>query len=342
MQPMPADDEVFSTRLADHRVRCDVCPRHCVLAEGERGTCFARVAREGRVGCARPNRVSGLAVDPVEKKPLYHFHPGHKTLSFGTIGCNLRCSFCQNAAISQPADEQALCEPATPEQIADLAVRTGCPSVSFTYNEPIVTLEFTLAVAGACRARGLKTIAVTAGYVEPRPRKVFFAAMDAANVDLKGFTEAFYREHCGVRLAPVLDTLEYLAHESGIWFEVTSLLIPGLNDRVEDLRAMCDWLARRLGPDVPLHFSAFHPAHRMLNRPATPPETVHRAREIGREAGLHHVYSGNIRDMAGSATHCAGCGLTLIERAGFEVMLNRLHAGSACPGCGAKVPGIFA
>ncbi len=301
-----------------------------------------RRARGGTVELATSGRVSGAAADPVEKKPLYHFLPATRTLSVGTIGCNLTCRFCQNWHISRPADDSALAEDEVePAQLASVALRSGCPSVSFTYNEPIVSFEYTLACAAACRAAGLRSIAVTAGYIEPGPRAAFFGAMDAVNVDLKSFDERFYRRLCGAHLQPVLETLEFIRRETKCWLEITTLLIPGENDSDREVRALSEWVVGHLGPDVPLHFSAFHPNHRMLEHPATDTETLHRARAIARTAGLRHVYTGNILDDEGSTTFCHACGAALIRRSGFRVLDNRLRSGGGCPDCGTACAGVW-
>lgn len=296
---------------------------------------MARVARRGRVEPAFRNRISGLSIDPIEKKPLYHFLPGSRSLSFGTIGCNLSCRFCQNWHISQPEDDAALTERATPDGLAETAVRLRCPSVSFTYNEPIVSYEFTLATARACRERGVRTVAVTAGYIQPGPARAFFGLMDAANVDLKAFDDDFYRRLCGARLQPVLDTLELIRRETATHLELTTLLIPGQNDAEAEVGALARWVLDRLGPDVPLHFSAFHPMHRLLDVPSTPPTTLGRARRVARDCGLRHVYTGNIDDREGGSTHCPACGSLVVARVGFRVTGVHLDGRGACSFCGA-------
>jgi len=304
--------------------------------------CFARQAREGRIELAAYGRVSGVAVDPIEKKPLYHFLPASRSLSFGTIGCNLLCRFCQNWHISKPSDESALDpEPVTPDQIVAAAQRTGSASISYTYNEPIVSYEFTLDCAAAAREAGLRNVAVTAGYIEPEPRAAFFGLMDAANIDLKSFRESFYRRLCGVHLQPVLDTIEYVHGLDTCWLELTMLIIPGENDSAREIRELSEWVLTRLGPDVPLHFSAFHPNYRMDDRPVTPLETLREARRIAKEVGLRHVYTGNVWDDDGATTWCARCGLALIRRRGFAVVENRLRPGGVCPDCGERCPGVW-
>ncbi len=322
------------------RVLCELCPRNCLLSEGRTGFCGVRRMEGGELRIAAFGATSGLCVDPVEKKPLYHFLPGSRVLSFGMQGCTLACDFCQNAGLSQGSDWGSL-RPIRPEELVRLAKAQDCLGVAFTYNEPIVSIEWCLEVAAACREAGLQTLAVTSGYISSAARPEFFGAMDAANVDLKSFSEAFYRRHCQGRLRPVLETLEYLAQEGRIWLEVTTLLIPGENDGEREIRALSQWMADHLGTEVPLHFSAFHPAHRLLYRPRTPSSTLRRAREIAKDCGLGYVYTGNVLDAEGSTTFCAACGKALIEREGFQVLLNRVREGR-CPDCGALIPGRFA
>jgi pyruvate formate lyase activating enzyme len=328
-------------RLDDARVQCDLCPRFCKLHEGQRGFCFVRACQGGEVVLTTYGRSSGYCVDPIEKKPLYHFLPGTPVLSFGTAGCNLGCRFCQNWDISKSREIDTLADAASPEAIAEAAVRLGCRSVAFTYNDPVIFHEYAIDVADACRARGIKSVAVTAGEVCPEPRAEFYRHMDAANVDLKGFTEAFYHDVCAGRLQPVLDTLVYLKHETDVWFEVTTLLIPGLNDSDGELEAMTQWYAEHLGPDVPLHFTAFHPDYRLTDRPHTPPSTLRRARRIALKNGLRYVYVGNVHDEEGDSTYCHGCGERLIGRDWYQLTRWNLTAEGHCPKCGAACPGVF-
>ena len=328
-------------RLPDGRLQCDVCPRACRLQPGQRGLCFVR-AREGdAVVLTTWGRSSGFCVDPIEKKPLAHFLPGTPVLSFGTAGCNLACRFCQNWDISKSRETDTLADEAPPERIARAAAALGCRSVAFTYNDPVIFLEYAVETARACRAQGIRSVAVTAGYVCPEARRELFAEMDAANVDLKAFSERFYHSICGGHLAPVLETLRYLRRETKVWLEVTTLLIPGENDSPAELEAMSRWFADELGPDVPWHFSAFHPDWRMLDRPPTPPETLRRAREIARAHGLHHVYTGNIHDPEGQSTFCTGCGALLVGRDGYEITAWHLAPGGRCSACGTLCPGVF-
>ena len=264
--------------LEDGRIQCDVCPRYCKLHKGQRGLCFVRARQGDQLMLTTYGRSSGFCIDPIEKKPLNHFLPGTPVLSFGTAGCNLTCKFCQNWDISKARDLDRIQEVASPAAIAETAVRSGCRSVAFTYNDPVIFLEYAIDVAQACRERGIKTVAVSAGYISPEPRIEFFRHMDAANIDLKGFSEGFYKNLCSSKLAPVLETLEYLKHETSVWFEITTLLIPGENNSVAEIEAESAWVMDHLGPDVPLHFTAFHPDWKLMDRPATPPQTLRTAR----------------------------------------------------------------
>jgi pyruvate formate lyase activating enzyme len=329
-------------RLEDGRVQCDVCPRHCRLHEGQRGLCFVRGRDRNGIELYTYGRSSGFCVDPIEKKPLHHFLPGSAVLSFGTAGCNLACKFCQNWDMSTSREMDTLADSASPQELADTARRLGCGSVAFTYNDPTVFMEYAIDVAQACHEAGVRTVAVTAGYICPEPRAEFFAAMDAANVDLKAFTEQFYRKVCGAELAPVLDTLRYLKEQARTWFEITTLLIPGENDSDAELDAMTQWIHAELGPDVPLHFSAFHPDWKMSDHAPTPPATLTRARAIAMRNGLRYVYTGNVHDRAGGSTWCHGCGALLIERDWYELGRWGLTPDGCCVNCGVRVPGVFA
>jgi pyruvate formate lyase activating enzyme len=326
--------------LADGRVQCDVCPRACRLHEGQRGFCFVRACEGGEIVLTTYGRSSGFCVDPIEKKPLNHFLPGTPVLSFGTAGCNLGCKFCQNWDISKSREIDTLGDAASPEALAEAAARLGCRSAAFTYNDPVIFLEYAIDVADACRERGIATVAVTAGYVSPGAREELFHHMDAANVDLKGFTEGFYRGTCAAHLAPVLETLEYLVQETSVWTEVTTLLIPGLNDSDEEIDTETSWFVERLGPDVPLHFTAFHPDYKMRDRPHTPPATLTRARQIARANGLRYVYTGNVHDPDGQSTYCHACGQLLIERDWYELGAWNLVEGR-CGSCGERCAGVF-
>jgi pyruvate formate lyase activating enzyme len=325
---------------AAHKVLCQLCPRACVVGDGQRAFCFVRANRGGQMVLTTWGRSSGFCIDPIEKKPLHHFHPGSSVLSFGTAGCNLGCKFCQNWDISKARQFDRLAARATPDAIADAAVAHGCASIAFTYNDPVIFAEWAIDVAHACRERGVKTVAVTAGYITDTARAELFAAMDAANVDLKGFTDGFYRKVCLAELAPIKETLSWLARETDVWFEVTTLLIPGLNDSERELDALCAWFAEHVGPEVPLHFTAFHPDYKMPDVPATPPATLRRARAQALRAGIKHVYTGNVHDADGQSTYCAGCGAVLIERDWYRLGDYRVVAGG-CPDCGKPLAGRF-
>ena len=330
--------------MDDGRLQCDLCPRFCRLGEGQRGLCFVRARENDRIVLTTYGRSSGFCIDPIEKKPLNHFLPGTPVLSFGTAGCNLACKFCQNWDISKSREFDRLQDQASPEAIAEAAVRYECKSVAFTYNDPIIFHEYAVDVAKACRERGIRTVAVTAGYVTEEPRKEFFAHMDAANVDLKAFTDRFYWKICSGHLEPVLETLIYLKHETDVWFELTELLIPGENDSHSEIRGMCEWIVENLGTDVPLHFSAFHPDWKMMDRPATPLGTLQQARKIARDCGLHYVNTGNVHDPEGGSTYCHVCNELLIGRDWYELATwnVRLEDGiPVCRRCGTGIAGVF-
>ncbi len=322
------------------RFRCELCPRACELKPGQRGFCYVRMATDDGLVLDTYGRSSGFAVDPIEKKPLYHFLPGSGVLSFGTAGCNLGCRFCQNWDLSRARSADRAQAKASPAQIAALAARRRCASVAFTYNEPIIFAEYAIDAAHACHEAGVRTVAVSAGYIQPGPREAFFGVMDAANIDLKSFSDDFYRRLCGARIGPVLDTLRWLAQETEVLVEVTTLLIPEENDSDAELHQLCTFVAEELGPEVPLHFSAFHPTYKLTDRPRTPHATQKRARRIAQEHGLAHVYLGNVYDPEASSTTCAGCGQRLIERAGYRLGERRLVDG-ACARCGRVLHGVF-
>ena len=326
--------------LDDGRIQCDLCPRHCRLNDGQRAFCFIRERVGDAIYLTSYGRATGFCIDPIEKKPLNHFYPGSAVLSFGTAGCNLGCKFCQNWDISKARQIELLCEQATPDKIAAAAKKAGCKSVAYTYNDPVIFAEYAIDTANACRELGVKNVAVTAGYITPEARKDFFAVMDAANVDLKAFTPEFYQKLCGAEIEPVLDTLRWLTHETDVWVEVTTLLIPGRNDSREEIDRLCEWFLRELGPEVPLHFSAFHPDFKLLDVPATPPATCMRAREQALGHGLRYVYSGNIHDVNGGSTYCPSCKALLIERDWYEIGTYAL-SGDRCGKCGATVAGRF-
>ncbi len=328
-------------RLDDGRVQCDLCPRFCKLHEGQRGACFVRARANDAMVLTTYGRSSGFCIDPIEKKPLNHFFPGSAVLSFGTAGCNLACKFCQNWDISKSRDMDRLMDAATPEAIARAASESGCRSVAFTYNDPVIFAEYAMDAADACREAGIKTVAVTAGYITPDARREFYAKMDAANVDLKGFTDEFYVKLTGAHLTPVLDTLAYIQHETQCWQEITTLLIPGKNDSDEELRAEAKWIYRELGPDVPLHFTAFHPDFKMMDLPPTPASTLTRARRIALDEGLHYVYTGNVHDREGGTTFCPSCRSALVVRDWHRIEDYRITSDGRCPDCRSAVAGRF-
>ena len=336
---------VVSTRywhqLTDGQLQCDLCPRHCRLQEGQRGLCYVRQRLEDEVRLVSYGRSSGFCVDPIEKKPLNHFYPGSAVLSFGTAGCNLACKFCQNWDMSKSREMDTLAAGASPQQLARAAKQADCRSIAFTYNDPIIFMEYALDVAAACSETGIRSVAVTAGYVDPEPRVEFFAAMDAANVDLKAFSDHFYYKICGGHLAPVLETLEYIRHETDTWLEITTLLIPGQNDSDRELDEMTAWVVERLGPEVPMHFTAFHPDWKMRDIERTPAATLSRARRIALANGVRHAYTGNVHDPAGSSTSCYHCGELLIERDWYRLGHWGLDAEGACRACGSSLAGHF-
>ena len=327
--------------LEDGRIQCDLCPRDCRLHEGQRGACFVRMMDGGRMVLTTYGRSSGFCVDPIEKKPLNHFYPGSAILSFGTAGCNLACKFCQNWDISKSKDMDTLADQASPQAIAQAAADHGCRSVAFTYNDPVIFAEYAMDVADACHEKGIQTVAVTAGYMHAEPRREFYAKMDAANVDLKAFTDEFYFKLTGAHLQPVLDTLVYLKHETDVWFEITTLLIPGRNDSDAEIRAQCQWIMKELGPEVPVHFTAFHPDYKMGDLPPTPPATLTRARHLALQEGLHYVYTGNVHDLDGGTTVCPACQMPLIARDWHRITSYRLTPEGCCPDCGTAIAGRF-
>ena len=339
------DNTIVSTqywhKLEDGRVQCDLCPRECKLHEGQRGLCFVRENLNNEIVLTTYGLSSGYCIDPIEKKPLNHFLPGTPVLSFGTAGCNLACKYCQNWDISKSREMHTLADQASPELIAHAAEQLNCRSVAYTYNDPVIFHEYAIDVAKACREKGIKSVAVTAGYVSPEPRKEFYQYMDAANVDLKAFTEKFYYKLTGGHLQPVLDTLLYLKHETDVWVELTTLLIPGYNDTPEEIDDMTRWVVKELGPDVPMHFTAFHPDWKMLDVPSTPFETLTRSREIAINNGVRYAYTGNVHDEKGESTYCHQCGEKLIGRNWYVLSTWNLDEHGACKKCGTPCAGVF-
>ncbi len=326
--------------LEDGRIQCDVCPRFCTLREGQRGLCFVRARQGDAIVLTTYGRSSGFCVDPIEKKPLHHFLPGTAVLSFGTAGCNLSCKFCQNWDISKSREIAKLADEASPERIARAAKDLECRSVAFTYNDPTIFFEYAIDVAAACHELGVRTVAVTAGYICEEPRKEFYESIDAANVDLKSFTEKFYWEITGAHLQPVLDTLVYLKKHTNVWLEITNLVIPGHNDSEKEIGEMTAWVVENLGPDVPMHFTAFHPDWKMLDVAPTPPATLSRARRIALANGVRYAYTGNVLDQEGESTYCHRCGARLVGRDGYVLTQWNLENGG-CGACGERCAGVF-
>ena len=348
MADVPLDPDQVTTPtdywqdLGDGRVECTLCPRRCKLHEGQRGMCFVRACQNGKIVLTTYGRSSGFCIDPIEKKPLNHFLPGTPVLSFGTAGCNLACKFCQNWDISKSREFDTLADSASPEQIAAAARRYDCRSVAYTYNDPVIFMEYAIDIAEACREQDIKSVAVTAGYIEEGPRERFFSYMDAANVDLKAFTERFYHKLTGAHLQPVLETLQYLKHETDVWLELTTLVIPGENDSVAEFEEMTQWVVENLGADVPMHFTAFHPDWKMLDTPPTPHQTLIEAVKIARQNGVHYAYAGNVHDAYYGSTWCHHCGELLIERDWYRLGEWNLTDDGHCTNCGTRCAGVFA
>jgi len=327
--------------LDDARVQCDLCPRFCKLHLGQRGLCFVRQNLDQQIVLTSYGRSSGFAIDPIEKKPLNHFLPGTPVFSFGTAGCNLACKFCQNWDISKSREMDTLMSRASPETIAKAAMQHNCSSVAYTYNDPVIFHEYAIDTAKACRELGIKSVAVSAGYVCAEPRAEFYQWMDAANIDLKAFSEDFYHKITGGHLQAVLETLLYLKHETPVWFELTTLIIPGENDSEAELQAMTQWVVENLGPDVPMHFTAFHPDWKMTDKPRTPNASLLKARNIALNNGVRYAYVGNVHDKAAESTYCHQCGELLIGRDWYVLSDWHLDAAGKCQFCGTTCAGYF-
>ena len=325
----------------NNKVQCDLCPRGCKLNEGQRGFCYIRQNQGGSMTLETYGFTSGFQMDPIEKKPLNQFLPGSRVLSFGQPGCNLGCKFCQNWDLTKAKDHHRALVAASPQEIAQLARNQGARSVALTYNDPVTSLEFGFDVGAACHEAGVKLVLVTAGYLNPEAYGEFFKYADAANVDIKGFSEDFYRRLCQGRLQPVLDSLLYAREFTNCWLEITHLLIPGQNDNPQETKALCKWVYDYLGPQTPIHFSAFHPDYQITQLPPTPPATLRRAWEIAQEVGLRYPYTGNVHDAAGDATHCPHCHQVVIQRDWFRILEINLK-GNTCAFCGGTVDGVFA
>jgi pyruvate formate lyase activating enzyme len=330
----------FYRKFENNSVQCELCPRGCILAPGQHGFCFVRQNIDGELESIVYGKCSGLAIDPIEKKPLYHFYPGSKVLSLGTVGCNMGCEFCQNWHLSKAKNFEAMKTEASPNEIAQLAHSKKCKSVAFTYNEPIIFAEYAIDTAKQCHDLDIKTVAVTAGYISKKARKEFFSVMDAVNLDLKAFSNDFYKEHCNAELKHVLDTILFIRHNTNAWLELTTLLIPDINDDPKEIKSMCKWIAKNLGTEVPLHFSAFHPSYKMMDSYSTPVETLGKARKIALACGIKYVYIGNIYDKEANSTWCPACKELLIERKGFELGACNIE-GNICAFCGKDIAGCF-
>jgi pyruvate formate lyase activating enzyme len=328
-------------RLSDSRIQCDVCPRECKLREGQRGLCFVRQREGDKVVLTSYGKSSGFCLDPIEKKPLNHFLPGSSVLSFGTAGCNLACKFCQNWDMSKSREMDTLSNKAMPEELAQACKKYGAQSIAFTYNDPVIFLEYAIDTAIACHELGIKSVAVTAGYISPKPREEFFSVIDAANIDLKAFSERFYKKLTGSNLKDVLDTILYVHHETNVWMELTTLLIPGENDSKGEIETMCRWLRDNVGKDVPLHFTAFHPDWKMKDKAPTPVETLHQAREIAINLGLKYVYTGNVHDLDGASTYCPSCKQPVIGRDWHQIHFYGLDEKGQCKNCHYEISGFF-
>ncbi|MBT6121115.1 AmmeMemoRadiSam system radical SAM enzyme [bacterium] len=331
----------FYSKVDNEKIQCNLCPRHCQLKDNTRGFCFVRKREGDQMVLTTYGRSSGFCIDPIEKKPLNHFHPGTSVLSFGTAGCNLGCQFCQNWDISKSKEMDKLMHKASPKQIAKTAKHYGCTSVAFTYNDPVIFFEYAKDVGDECHKLGIKTVAVSAGYITEEARGPFFSFIDAVNIDLKAFTQSFYKKICMSNLNPVLDTLKYLIHETSVWTEITTLLIPDLNDSEDELNELCKWIRTELGQDVPLHFSAFHPDFRMMNKPATPLKTLLKAHSIAKNHGIKYVYTGNVHHVETDTTYCPKCNHELIIRNWYNIKSISLNNNGKCSKCSFKINGHF-
>lgn len=331
----------YQHTLDGNKVQCTICPRNCKLSNGQKGFCSVRQNIDGEITLTTYGFNTGLAIDPIEKKPLYHFLPGSKVLSFGTLGCNMGCSFCQNWQISKSKADPKLLTKTSPEEIVQIALETDCKSVAFTYNDPIIFFEYAIDTAKECRKKGIKTVAVTAGYINSAPRKEFFSWIDAANIDLKAFSNEFYKKNCLAQIKPILETIKYVRNETNCWLELTTLLIEGENDSPDEIKRQCEWILKNLGKDVPIHFSGFHPDYKMMSRPATSPQTIKSACDIAKKEGLLYVYSGNIIDEENSNTYCPLCKKAVIKRRGFEIIEYDLTCEGNCAFCFDNIAGVF-
>lgn len=331
----------YQNTLKDNKIQCLICPRNCKLGEYQHGFCNIRQNINGEIALTSYGYTTGLAIDPIEKKPLYHFLPGSKVLSFGTLGCNMGCMFCQNWHISKSKENPKLLMEVSPQQIALTAQKENCKSVAFTYNDPVIFFEYAIDTAIECHKLGIKTVAVTAGYINPEPRIEFFKHIDAANIDLKAFNKDFYKKLCLANIEPILETIKYVKNETDCHLELTTLLIEGHNSSEKEIAEECDWIIKNIGEDTPVHFSAFFPAWKMQDVPPTKPETLFKAYKIAKKAGLRYVYTGNIIDEKGSTTYCHNCKNAIIKRTGYVITEYNLKEGGFCKFCGTKCSGFF-
>jgi pyruvate formate lyase activating enzyme len=327
-------------QIDEETIKCQICPRNCLIKLNKHGYCFVRKNENHQSVLSVYGLSSGFSIDPIEKKPLYHFYPNSNIFSFGTIGCNLNCNFCQNWHISRAQNLQICHIKATPQNIVQAALNKNCHSVAFTYNEPIIFYEYVMDTARECQKNGLKTVTVTNGYINKKMRPKFFKHIDAANIDLKSISEDFYQHYCQAQLAPVLDTIKYLANETKTWVELTNLIIPQANDSTAELHRLTEWIAHNVGPDVPLHFSRFHPSYKLQNKPSTPLETLLKAKNIAKSKGLKYIYLGNIQDENSAHTYCYNCQTVLIERYGYHTIVKNLNK-NHCLVCNTKISGMF-
>ncbi len=330
----------YQILLNNKKIQCTICPRNCILKNGQEGFCYVRKNIDGEIVLTTYGYNTGLAIDPVEKKPLYQFYPDTSVLSFGTLGCNMGCQFCQNWETTKNKGDISCLNKTSPEEIIQIAKYYNCKSVAFTYNDPIIFFEYAIDTAKLCRQNGIKTVAVTSGYINPEPAKEFFSYMDAANIDLKAFSDKFYQKNCLAHLQPVLDTIKYVKNETDCWLELTTLLIRGENDSDEMLKAECEWVLKNLGCHVPVHFSAFSPNYKFINHSATDFATLVRARNIAINSGLKYVYTGNIKNVQTSSTYCQNCHRAIIVRDGYNLLEYNLKD-DKCIFCGTKCDGRF-
>lgn len=333
-------EALFYEKLEGRKVQCRLCRHRCIIAVGKRGICTARENRQGILYTLVYNLPCAYHVDPIEKKPLFHCLPGSKAFSIATAGCNFQCLHCQNYEISQISDDKNIISghSMTPEEVVELALQSGCKNISYTYTEPTIFYEYASDIARLAKEKGIYNNFVTNGYIEEEPLVAIRPYLDAANIDLKGFNEAFYRKTCGAKLSNVLDTIK-LYKKLGIWIEITTLIIPGHNDSETEMRSIAQFIKQELGAETPWHVSAFYPTYKLIDAPRTPPKTLHRAREIGLEEGLWHVYEGNIPGSDGENTYCHNCKRLIIRRYGFSISDYNIKDG-ACEFCGTVIDGI--